>query len=240
MSIRIAAWSGPRNLSTALMRSFEARGDCHVVDEPLYAAFLARTGKDHPGRELVLAAQPQDPREVLHQLAHPTHDLPLQYEKHMAHHWQMDWPPESLLEARHLLLIRDPARVVASYARVREAPLPEDLGVHQQVWWLQHLEGLGKPAVILDGDELLLDPPRGLRLLCEALGIAPSRRMERWEPGKRPTDGVWAPYWYASVEASTTFGPPPSHPASVPAQLQWVVDALRPAYEQLAAKRLSI
>jgi hypothetical protein len=237
---RILSWSGPRNLSTALMRSFEARGDCHVVDEPLYAAFLARTGKDHPGRDLVLASQPQDPQEVLHELASPAHGLPLQYEKHMAHHWQPDWPPASLEDARHLLLIRDPARVVASYARVREAPLPADLGVHQQLWWLEHLERLGRPVVVLDGDELLQDPPRWLAALCGALGIEPTARMERWPPGRRPTDGVWAPFWYGAVEASTTFGPPPARPAEVPADLQWVVDALRPAYERLAAKRLSV
>lgn len=242
MTVRIACWSGPRSLSTAMMRSFEARGDCHVVDEPLYAAFLHRTGKDHPGREQILRSQPTDPAEVLRALAQPAHGLPLQYEKHMAHHWQPDWPPESLLGARHVLLLRDPRRVAASYAKVREAPLPEDLGILQQVDWLQRLQDRGLPVVVIDGDKLLQDPGAWLAALCAALGIDYTDRMLRWPPGRRPTDGIWAPYWYSAVEASTGFGPPrpADEPIALPDRLRPVVDALRPAYERLAALELRL
>jgi hypothetical protein len=208
-----------------------------VVDEPLYAAFLAATGKDHPGRDEVLASQPTDPVEALRALRSPRR---LTYEKHMAHHWLPGWPAAEIGEARHVLLIRDPDRVVASYAKVREAPLPEDLGYLQQVALLDALP----IACVIDGDELLADPPRVLRRLCEAVGLAYTDRMLSWAPGRRPTDGVWAPHWYARVEASTGFSPPSpeaahvpdSHsPASqaMPGALRAVADAVRPAYERL-------
>lgn len=238
--MRIAAWSGPRNISTALMRSFEARGDCAVVDEPLYAAFLAATGKDHPGRDEILVSQPTDPADVLDQLRTTSIVRPappvqgLVYEKHMAHHWQPSWPWERFGEARHLLLIRDPERVVASYTKVREAPVPEDLGLLQQVWLLDRLAD----PLVVDGDELLADPSAMLARICRELGIPYTDRMLSWPPGRRVTDGVWAPHWYAAVEASTGFGPPSRGPVVVPDGVRWVVDAVRPAYERLAARRI--
>lgn len=231
--IRICSWSGPRNVSTALMRSFEARGDCEVVDEPLYAAYLHATGKDHPGREEVLASQPRDPAAALAALTVPG-PLPIRFEKHMAHHWLLGWPWEALGAARHLLLIRDPARVVASYAKVREDPLPEDLGLQQQ---LELRDRVGVAAIV-DGDELLADPSATLSALCAALGLGYTPAMLSWPPGRRRTDGVWAPHWYAAVEASTGFGPPPSSPPEVPERLRGLVDELRPLYEALAADRL--
>jgi hypothetical protein len=232
--VRLAVWSGPRNVSTALLRSFEARGDCEPVDEPLYAAFLTETGKDHPGRDAILAVQPADPRAALAALQRPG-PLPLRYEKHMAHHWRPGWDPGWFGAARHAFLIRDPARVVASYAKVREAPLPEDLGYDAQLAWLRHVtDDLGQPAVVVDGDALLADPAVGTRRLCAGLGIPWTERMLRWPPGRRATDGVWAPHWYAAVEASTGFGAA-SPPAPVPTDLRWVVAAVTPAWEALRA-----
>lgn len=238
MTTRIAAWSGPRNLSTALMRSFEARRDCYVIDEPLYAAFLARTGERHPGRDEVLASQPTDPDVVLEALANPTHGMALQYEKHMAHHWAPHLAPSTLDTARHVLLIRDPARVVASYAKIRQSPVPADLGMAEQLWWLDRLEARMQPPVVIDGDTLLQDPPRWLAALCLALGIPYTEHMLHWPPGRRSSDGVWARHWYGSVESSTTFAPPPRGPPEVPEALRWVVDALRPGYERLLALAL--
>ena len=240
--IRICAWSGPRNLSTALMRSFEARGDCAVVDEPLYAAFLDETGKDHPMRSEILAAQPRDPLAALAALRKGVAREPptaLQYEKHMAHHWQPGWPWAAVGRARHLLLIRRPDRVVASYARVRADPVPEDLGLDQQIALLDHLGGR---AVVVDGDELLVDPPQMLASLCRALDLPYTDRMLSWPAGRRPTDGIWAPRWYSAVEASTGFSPPPpqkTHP-TVPTRLHDLVTALQPAYDRLAAMRITL
>lgn len=233
--MRICGWSGPRNVSTALMRSFEARGDCDVVDEPLYAAYLAATGKDHPGRDEILAAQPTDAAAAWAALRSPAPRL--RYEKHMAHHWLPGHDPEWIGEARHFLLVRDPARVVASYARVREDPLPEDLGLLQQVALRDALAARGPRPVVIDGDELAADPARMLPRLCGALGVPYTDRMLRWAPGPRATDGVWARHWYAAVAASTGFSPP-SPPAEVPPRLAGVVAAVRGAYASLARDRL--
>lgn len=231
--MRIAAWSGPRNLSTALMRSFEARGDCTVVDEPLYAAYLAATGRDHPARDAILASQPTDPTVVLDRLAAGSG---LRYEKHMAHHWQPGWPLERFGPARHLLLIRDPERVVASYARVREDPLPDELGYDRLAWLLDRLDA----PVVVDSDALLADPPAMLARICAGLGLPWTPAMLAWPPGPRPTDGVWAPWWYTAVERSTGFGPPPTGPAEVPDRLRRVVDAVRPAFERLSARQVAL
>jgi hypothetical protein len=233
--VRLAVWSGPRNVSTALMRSFEARGDCEPVDEPLYAAFLAETGTQHPGRDEILAAQPTDPRAALAALTRPG-PLPFRYEKHMAHHWRPGWDRSWFGEARHAFLVRDPARVVASYAKVREAPRPEDLGYHEQLRWFRHVTGsLGQRAVVLDGDALLADPVAGTRRLCAGLGLEWTERMLAWPSGTRATDGVWAPHWYAAVVASTGFGAA-SPPTPVPDGLQWVVDALQAPWDELRSQ----
>jgi hypothetical protein len=232
--VRIAMWSGPRNLSTALLRSFGARPDTVVVDEPLYAHYLAVTGLDHPGREEVLASQPTRWEEAAAALTGP---LPagvgVHYQKHMAHHLLPDIGRTWLGGLSNAFLIRDPAYVVGSYARVRGAPTLADLGYAQQV---EIFQSHGGPVV--DAADLLRDPPGVLRRLCEALGIVFDPAMLSWPPGRRPTDGVWAEHWYAAVEASTGFGPYDPRAVPVPARLQGLVDQARPYYEALAAHRL--
>jgi hypothetical protein len=221
-------WSGPRNLSTALLRSFGARADTTVVDEPFYAAYLAVTGLDHPGRSEVLRSQPTDWAEVADALTRAKPDKPVQYQKHMAHHLLPDFGRDWLAEVTNAYLIRDPAHVVASYAKVRGAPTLEDLGYPQQV---EIFRAHGGPVV--DAADLLKDPPAVLERLCDALGIPYDPRMLRWRPGRRDTDGVWAPHWYGSVESSTGFGPYDPRPADVPQRLRHLVDQARPYYEEL-------
>jgi hypothetical protein len=232
--VRIAMWSGPRNLSTALLRSFGARADTVVVDEPLYAHYLAVTGLDHPGREDVLASQPTRWEQAAAALTGP---LPagvgVHYQKHMAHHLLPEVGRTWLSRLSNAFLIRDPAHVVASYARVRGAPTLADLGYAQQV---EIFQSYGGPVV--DAADLLRDPPGVLRRLCEALAIAFDPAMLSWPPGPRPTDGVWARHWYAAVEASTGFAPYDPRTTAVPARLRWLVDQARPYYEELAAHRL--
>ncbi len=117
--VRVAMWSGPRNISTALMRSFEARPDTVVVDEPLYAHYLAVTGIDHPGREHIMASQPTRWQEVAAGLTGPLPGDPaVHYQKHMAHHLLPGVGRDWLGGLTHAFLIRDPAHVVASYSRV--------------------------------------------------------------------------------------------------------------------------
>ncbi|WP_109505921.1 sulfotransferase family protein [Nocardioides speluncae] len=231
---RIAMWSGPRNLSTALMRSFENRADCSVVDEPLYAAYLDQTGLDHPGRDDVLASQPRDWREVLDQLTRGTLPTPLQYQKHMTHHLLPGIDRGLLDGLRHAFLVRDPERVLTSYAKVREEPTLADLGLPQQV---ELFETYGGPVV--DAADVLRDPRGTLSLLCEALGVGFDEAMLSWPAGPRDTDGVWAPHWYAGVEASTGFAPySPGSGDPLPERLWPLLDQCRPYYDALAPYRL--
>jgi len=232
--VRVAMWSGPRTISTALMRSFGARSDTLVVDEPLYAHYLAATGLDHPGRDDILASQPTSWQAVADALTGP---LPagvgVYYQKHMAHHLLPDVGRDWLGRLRHAYLIRDPAYVVASYARVRGEPTLADLGLAQQC---EIFERYGGPVV--DAADLLRDPASLLQALCAALGIGWQPAMLAWPAGRRDTDGVWAPHWYAGVEASTGFAPyDPAQPV-VPDRLAALVDRARPYYEALARHRL--
>ena len=234
MTVRVAMWSGPRNISTALMRSFGARPRTLVVDEPLYAYYLASTGLDHPGRAAILASQPHRWQDVAATLTGPVPDgTDLYYQKHMAHHLLPEVGRDWLGGLRHGYLIRDPAHVVASYARVRGEPTPADLGYGQQV---ELFRAFGGPVV--DAADVLRDPAGTMRRLCAALGIGYDPGMLAWPPGRRDTDGVWAPHWYAAVENSTGFGRYDPAPARVPDRLRGLVEQARPHYAELAAHKV--
>lgn len=231
---RIAMWSGPRTISTAMLRAWGNRPDTTVVDEPLYAAYLATTGIDHPGREEVLAAQPRDWRAVAERLTRGPVPTPIHYQKHMTHHMTADVDLDAFAPLTHAFLVREPARLLASYARIRCEPTPADLGLHRQC---EIFDRFGGP--VLDADDVLRDPPGLLRALCAALDVPWDERMLSWPPGRRETDGVWAPYWYGSVERSTGFGPPPAGPPPpIPDRLRPVLDACREPYATMAAHRL--
>jgi hypothetical protein len=231
---RIAMWSGPRNISTAMMRSFGNRPGTLVVDEPLYAYYLAATGLDHPGRGDVLASQPTRWADVAAALTGPLPPrVELHYQKQMAHHLLPPVGRGWLGELRHAYLIRDPAHVVASYAKVRGEPTLADLGYVQQV---EIFRAHGGPVV--DAADVLRDPAAVLRQLCVALGIGYDPAMLAWPPGRRETDGVWAPHWYAAVERSTGFARYDPTPVEVPGQLRALVAAAQPYYDELADQRI--
>ena len=204
--IRIAMWSGPRNLSTTMMRSFGARADTAVVDEPFYAAFLKLTGLNHPMTDKILAVHEADPARVI---AAMTGEAPdgkrVFYQKHMIHH-MVDGIPMDWLERieRHVLLIRHPARVIASYQRKMETLSLEALGIPQQMVLSRRLG----PVPVIDADRVLEDPAGVLKRLCAALAIAFNPAMLNWPPGPRAEDGAWAPHWYDAVWTSTGFGAP--------------------------------
>jgi len=233
---RIAMWSGPRTVSTALMRAWENRPDTVVTDEPLYAFYLDRTGLDHPGRDEVIASQPTDWRVVLAQQA--SAPLPpgvsISYAKHMTHHLLPEVDRAALGLLRHAHLIRDPRELLASYARVRAEPSLDDLGLRQQA---EIFETFGGPVV--DSRDLLADPEGILRALCRALDVPFDRAMLSWPAGPRDSDGVWAPYWYASVHASTGFAAyrPPAEP--LPARLEPLAGRCMPYYLRLHSHRIS-
>jgi hypothetical protein len=228
-------WSGPRNISTAMMRSFGARSDSVVVDEPLYGHYLQATGLDHPMRDEVIASQPQRWQDAVDQLLGPLPDaVQVQYQKHMTHHLLPQIGAEWMVGLRHAYLIRDPARVIASYARVRTEPELADLGFEQQARIFRRFTG-----PVVDADDLLRDPPGVLERLCTALGIEFQPSMLTWPAGPRDSDGVWAPQWYASVEASTGFAGASTAPVVVPDRLQPLLDQARPYSDELATHRLT-
>jgi Sulfotransferase domain len=233
---RIAMWSGPRNISTAMMRSFEARGDTAVTDEPFYSAYLHRTGIDHPLRDEVIASQSIDSREVAAALVGPVPgDKPIWYQKHMTLHllegFERDWMSQVL----NAFLIRDPSAVLASYAAKRTHVTLADLGfVQQRRLFEREAERLGVPPPVVDAADILANPARTLERLCRALGIAYTPSMLGWPAGPRPTDGVWAPAWYQSVERSTGFQARGVETAVVLAPpLQRLADEAQPHYDAL-------
>ena len=234
MTVRVAMWSGPRNISTAMMRAWENRPDTVVVDEPLYAAYLVRTGLDHPGRDEVIASQPTDPDEVV-RLLRTDDSAPVHYAKHMTHHLADDMALDWVGQFRNVLLIRDPAEVVASYVRSRESCEPEDIGLLQQVR-LHGVLPVGSP--VIDAADFLRDPEAHLRWLCDWLDIPFTDRMLSWPEGLRDSDGVWAPYWYDAVARSTGFEPWRPRAVELSPHDAAVAETCRPAYDELHARRL--
>jgi hypothetical protein len=239
-AIRIAMWSGPRNISTAMMRSFGNRPDTAVVDEPFYAVYLQETGALHPMRDEVLASQPRDWRAVVEGLLGPVPEgRPVFYQKHMTHHMLQSIGREWTLNLRNAFLIRAPEDVLLSYAQVRGTPIPEEIGVPQQrELFEREADRLGHAPPVIDGADVLRDPGRVLSLACAALGIAFVPEMLSWPAGPRATDGVWAPAWYGAVEKSTGFSAPREGRVELTDELKRVADAVRGDYERLAGFRL--
>ena len=241
MTVRIGMWSGPRNISTAMMRSWENRPDTVVVDEPLYAAYLHRTGIDHPMRDEVIASQPTELDEAVAALLEP---LPpgadVHYAKHMSHHVARDMDLTWTLAFRNVLLIRDPAEVVASYVRARESCEAEDIGLPQQGWLLDLWDAHGADVPIVDAGDFLRAPEPHLRWLCDWLGIEFTDRMLSWPAGPRDSDGVWAPHWYAAVWRSTGFEPWRPRETALSDHDAAVAAACRPVYEALYGRRVRV
>lgn len=205
--LRLAMWSGPRNLSTALMRSFGNRRDTVVVDEPFYAHYLLTTGLNHPGRDEVITSQPTDWREVATALHAPLPDgKTVHYQKHMAHHLLPVMDRDWLEGLTHVFLIRDPGDMLRSLDQKLETVRLDDTGLPQQVEIFARMQAeSGRIPPVVDADDLLADPPGVLAALCAHLGIEFDPAMLNWPAGLRDTDGVWAKYWYESVARSTGF-----------------------------------
>ena len=233
--VRIGMWSGPRNISTAMMRAWENRPDTVVVDEPLYAAYLARTGIDHPMRDEVIASQPVDIDAAVAALREP---LPpgrsVHYAKQMTHHVSEEMDLSWTREFSNVLLIRDPGEVVASYVRARESCEAHDIGILQQGWLLD----LWGDVPIVDAGEFLRAPEAHLRWLCDWLGIEFTDRMLSWPAGPRASDGVWAPHWYAAVWKSTGFEPWRPRQLDLSDHDAAVAEECRPTYEALYERRI--
>src|SRR5271165_2768801 len=240
--VRIAMWSGPRNISTAIMRSFGARADCAVTDEPFYAAYLVATGLIHPMREQVIASQPTNWRKVADALVGPAPEgKPVWYQKHMTHHVLPQFGREWCDHFVNAFLIRAPAAVLASYSHKRNDFTLEEIGLPAQAELFdQAADRLGRAPPVVEAQDVLADPQRTLFTLCAALEIPFDPAMLSWPPGRRATDGVWAPVWYQTVDLSTGFSAPRQEVRfeELPDVLKPIAAAARPIYDRLAAHRL--
>jgi len=239
--LRLAMWSGPRNVSTAFMRAWENRPDTIVVDEPFYAHYLQVTGIDHPGRAEVLAHHETDWRRVVESLLAPLPPgVTIFYQKQMAHHLLPHMGREWLGSATHGFLIRDPAPMLASLEeKLGEFELGAT-GLPQQVEIFDFVcHSTGRVPPVVDSADLLAGPEAMLRALCAALDVPFSERMLSWPPGRRATDGVWARHWYERVEQSTGFERPRAvEAAKLEGRLAELEAQCRPLYEKLHAHRL--
>jgi hypothetical protein len=241
VTVQIAMWSGPRNLSTAMMRSFGSRSDTYVTDEPFYGCFLEHTGLDHPMREEVIASMDCDWRRVMAALSGDAPDgSPIWYQKHM---WHMMVGPvgyEDFAGFRHAFLIREPERMIASYLKKREAARFEDFGLEKQAEFFEReADRLGHAPPVIDANDVLADPGRVLLKLCDALDIQWDPAMLSWATGRRDTDGIWASHWYNAVEKSSGFGEPDRDKVKLSGEDQRLAERCRPYYERLAAHRIT-
>ncbi|MCO6186814.1 hypothetical protein [Rhizobium sp. L1K21] len=234
--MRIAMWSGPRNLSTAMMYSFGARADCAVWDEPFYAPFLVASGRDDPMRADILAAEETDPQKVAERCLGPIPDgKAFFYQKHMPHHMVKGIPRDWIAGVTNVFLIRHPARVIVSYAKKRENPTLDDIGFESQAQLFDEISAAqGKPPVVIDSTDIRQNPADMLEKLCVAIGMPYNEGMLSWPAGGHAQDGTWAAHWYPEVWKSTGFAPPEGVLPDVPDHLRPLLDAALPHYERLA------
>ncbi len=237
--MRIAMWSGPRNLSTAMMYSFAARRDFAVVDEPFYAAYLAQTGLDHPMRAEILAAQSNDPNVVAGQLtgSNPG-DMPHFYQKHMTQHMVFPGLYDWMDGLSNIFLIRHPARVIASYTAKRKNPIAEDFGFHKQVVLFNRVRNFGGTPIVIDSYDIRANPELMLRKLCDAIGLNWDPAMLGWPEGGHKDDGVWATHWYGAAHRSTGFAGAEGPLPEVSEQLRPVLEIAMGHYDDLKKFKL--
>ncbi|MBX7493103.1 sulfotransferase [Qipengyuania sp. 1NDW9] len=234
-------WSGPRNISTAMMRSFGSRADCAVSDEPFYGAFLKATGEPHPLARETIESMECDWHTVLRQKSGDAPGgQPVWYQKHMPHHMVGPVSIAAFGDHLHAFLIRAPERVVASYRKKNELRRAEMLGFAQMRSYFDfECERSGTVPPVVDSDDILADPEGVLIRLCEALGIDWDPAMLTWEEGPHPEDGVWGTHWYDRVNASTGFGAPPGDLPELEGEYLQVAEECRDDYEALARYRIS-
>lgn len=239
--IRIAMWSGPRNISTAMMRAWGNRADTAVIDEPFYTYYLERTGKKHPDASEIIAQGETDWQKIVTSLT----KAPIRsgkrifFQKQMTHHLLPEIDREWILDLTNCFLIRDPREVILSYIKKNPDPDLDDLGFVQQCAIFNFArERANSVPPVVDAKDVLQDPERTLQLLCDAIGVEFDKAMLSWPPGLRETDGIWAKYWYDDVIRSTSFQPYKPREGVPPNSLRDVYERCLGCYEQLYEHRL--
>ena len=239
--VRIAMWSGPRNISTAMMRAWGNRADTVVMDEPFYAYYLEKTGKNHPNAVEVIAQGETDWRKVAAKLT--KEPIPggkrIFFQKQMTHHLLPEIDREWTVDLTNCFLIRDPREVILSYVKKNPEPALEDLGFVQQCEIFNFIrERTSSIPPVVDAHDVLRDPEKQLRLLCGAIGVEFDKAMLSWPPGLRDTDGIWATHWYDAVARSTSFQPYEPREGNVPDSLRKVYERCNECYGELCQYRL--
>ncbi|MDQ2659475.1 MAG: HAD family hydrolase [Verrucomicrobiota bacterium] len=239
--VRIAMWSGPRNISTAMLRAWGNRSDTAVIDEPFYAYYLQATGDDHPGKAEVIAHGETDWRKVIAQMTGEVPDArPIFYQKQMTHHLLPEIDRSWLRGLTNCFLIRDPGEVICSYLKKNHTPTVADLGFVQQAEIFDFVRAEINPAPpVIDARDVLQNPRQILQRLCQAIEVPFTEAMLSWPPGLRETDGIWAKHWYTEVERSTSFRAYTPQNVEVPEHLRVVHDECRAIYDRLHRHRLT-
>lgn len=240
MTVTIAMWSGPRNISTAMMYAFGNRPDCFAWDEPFYAFSLLTHGNDHPMRDEIIAADESDWHKLVTRcLSPPPQGKEVFYQKHMTHHMLKGFDRAWLLPLTNAFLIRRPERVLASYAKKWTDVSLRDIGFVEQAEIFDTVaDHLGCAPAVIDADDVLADPRGTLTRLCAACAIPFDEHMLAWPKGPKSFDGVWAPHWYNAVWESTGFAPPAERPVTLDDALARIADQARPYYERLRQYKL--
>ncbi len=204
--LNIAMWSGPRNISTAMMRAWENRSDSMVMDEPFYAAYLSQTKLQHPMHQEIIDSGEADWKQVVEQCTQNDDHNKVCYQKHMTHHMLGNYDLAWLGKLKHAFLLRNPRDVLWSYQQKHQATSLEDIGISQQLQLLKKVvEITGKQPFVIDSQRFLQDPEKHLKAMCNNFGIDFQLAMLQWQPGARDSDGVWASHWYDKVWSSTGF-----------------------------------
>lgn len=237
--MRIAMWSGPRNLSTAMMYSFGARPDCAVVDEPFYGPYLRMTGLNHPMRDAILTARPEGAEEVAASLTGSIPGgKPHFYQKLMTQHMIPGMPRDWMADVVNVFLIRHPARVIASFGAKWDGFGLADIGFTQQTELFEHVQALGQVPVVIDSADIRRDPEGMLRKLCNVIGLAFDPAMLHWPKGGHPDDGIWAAHWYGAVHGSTGFAPAEGDLPALMGKAAELLEQALPHYERLARVKI--
>jgi hypothetical protein len=237
----IAMWSGPRNLSTALMRSFAQRADTAAWDEPFYAAYLKTTGLQHPMFREVIEAGISQPEAVARACLEMPAGASVFYQKHMTHHMLPGYPMDWTQHVTNAFLLRSPEHVLASYVKKHETVGAADIGfAMQRELFDRSADRLGHAPPVIDSTDIRRSPEKALRALCAALKISFDPAMLSWKPGPAPEDGVWGVHWYDGIWKSRGFAPPEGEPAPLPARLAAIADAVREDYQHLKQYKLLV